>query len=60
MRRFLFVIAAALLRILPSIAAHAAEPAAREPYGIDLEGFAYPYPVSLLPLTNDAEQLRMA
>ena len=60
MRRFLFVIPAALLLILPSIAAHAAEPAAREPYGIDLEGFAYPYPVSLLPLTNDSEQLRMA
>jgi hypothetical protein len=24
----------------------AAEPAAREPYGIGLEGFAYPYPVT--------------
>jgi pimeloyl-ACP methyl ester carboxylesterase len=60
MRRFLFVIPAALLLILQSIAAHAAEPAGREPYGIDLEGFAYPYPVSLLPLTNDGEQLRMA
>ncbi|MBR1233728.1 alpha/beta fold hydrolase [Bradyrhizobium sp. AUGA SZCCT0182] len=33
---------------------------AREPYGIGLEGFAYPYPVSLLPLTNDGEQVRMA
>src|SRR6266478_3859994 len=32
----------------------------REPYGIGLEGFAYPYPVSLLPLTNDGEQVRMA
>jgi pimeloyl-ACP methyl ester carboxylesterase len=32
----------------------------REPYGIDLEGFAYPYPVSLFPLTSDGEQLRMA
>ena len=32
----------------------------REPYGIGLEGFAYPYPVSLLPLVNDGEQLRMA
>src|ERR1700744_5431584 len=40
----------------------AAEPgiAQREPYGIDLEGFAYPYPVNLLPLVNDGEQLRMA
>ena len=32
----------------------------REPYGIGLEGFAYPYPVHLLPLVNDGEQLRMA
>jgi len=50
----------ALLLTLPSISAHAAEPAPREPYGIDLEGFAYPYPVNLLPLTNDGEPLRMA
>ncbi|MFX7772373.1 alpha/beta fold hydrolase, partial [Acinetobacter baumannii] len=32
----------------------------REPYGIALEGFAYPYPVHLLPLVNDGEQVRMA
>jgi pimeloyl-ACP methyl ester carboxylesterase len=38
--------------------AMAAEP--REPYGIGLEGFAYPYPVSMLPLVNDGEQVRMA
>jgi pimeloyl-ACP methyl ester carboxylesterase len=38
----------------------AAEPTPREPYGIDLEGFAYPYPVNLLPLVNDGEPLRMA
>src|SRR5712675_3251007 len=37
-----------------------ASAAEREPYGIGLEGFAYPYPVSLLPLVNDGEQLRMA
>src|ERR1700686_1351749 len=37
-----------------------AEPAPREPYGIGLEGFAYPYPVNLLPLVNDGEQVRMA
>ena len=50
---------AALLALLftPSFAA---EPQPREPYGIDLEGFAYPYPVNLLPLVNDGEQLRMA
>jgi pimeloyl-ACP methyl ester carboxylesterase len=32
----------------------------REPYGIGLEGFAYPHPVNLLPLVNDGEPLRMA
>src|ERR1700682_4428607 len=32
----------------------------REPYGIGLEGFAYPYPANMLPLTNDGEQVRMA
>ena len=60
MRRiFLHLISAALL-VLPSIPVHAAEPVQREPYGIDLEGFPYPYPVSQLPLTNDGEQVRMA
>ena len=38
----------------------AAKTAPREPYGIDLEGFAYPYPVDLLSLANDGEPLRMA
>jgi len=38
----------------------AREPSAREPYGIALEGFAYPYPVHLLPLVNNGEQVRMA
>jgi len=60
MQRIFCAISAALLLTLPSISASAAEPAPREPYGIDLEGFAYPYPVNLLPLTNDGEQLRMA
>ncbi len=32
----------------------------REPYGIGLEGYAYPYPVSLLPLVNEGEPVRMA
>jgi pimeloyl-ACP methyl ester carboxylesterase len=59
MHRTSIVIAAALL-ILPRMMAHAGEPAAREPYGIGLEGFAYPYPVSMLPLVNDGEPVRMA
>jgi len=49
---------AAVLLALPFMPASAAEP--REPYGIGLEGYPYPYPVNLLPLTNDGEQLRMA
>jgi pimeloyl-ACP methyl ester carboxylesterase len=57
MYRIFFAFAALL--VLPSIAA-AGEAAPREPYGIGLEGFAYPYPVSMLPLVNDGEQLRMA
>jgi pimeloyl-ACP methyl ester carboxylesterase len=61
MRRILFhLIPAAALLILPSISAHAAEPGPREPYGIGLEGFAYPYPVNMLPLVNDGEQVKMA
>src|ERR1700710_1530487 len=50
----------ALLAAMPLAFVHVAEPAAREPYGIGLEGFAYPYPVSMLPLVNDGEQVRMA
>lgn len=50
----------ATLLVFPPIPGRAAEPAQREPYGIGLEGFAYPYPVSMLPLSNDGEQLRMA
>src|SRR6202163_1022719 len=61
MRRvFCHLISAAVLVILPVATANAADPAAREPYGIGLEGFAYPYPVNMLPLTNDGEQVRMA
>jgi pimeloyl-ACP methyl ester carboxylesterase len=57
MRRIFFVISATALLALPWPYASAAE---REPYGIGLEGFAYPYPVNMLPLVNDGEQLRMA
>ena len=48
-----------VLAAMPLLSGTAAEPA-REPYGIALEGFTYPYPVHLLPLVNDGEQLRMA
>jgi pimeloyl-ACP methyl ester carboxylesterase len=33
---------------------------AAEPYGIGLEGFPYPHPVSILPLSEDEDALRMA
>ncbi|HAP48927.1 MAG TPA: alpha/beta hydrolase, partial [Afipia sp.] len=55
--RSLYLLPFALLSLT---AAHAAEPVAKEPYGIGLEGFAYPYPVNMLPLTNEGEQVRMA
>ena len=45
---------------LPLTATLAADTPQREPYGIALEGFAYPYPVHLLPVVNDGEQLSMA
>src|SRR3954466_2397696 len=54
------VVLSALLAAMPLGFAHAAEPVPREPYGIGLEGYAYPYPVSMLPLVNDGEQVRMA
>src|SRR4030081_194032 len=60
MRRIFFHLISVALLVLPSLPGHAAEPAPREPYGIGLEGLAYPYPVSMLPLVNDGEQVRMA
>jgi pimeloyl-ACP methyl ester carboxylesterase len=54
------VLIPALVALLVPPFALAAEPTQREPYGIGLEGFAYPYPVSMLPLSNDGEQVRMA
>jgi pimeloyl-ACP methyl ester carboxylesterase len=57
-RIFLGAICATLLAC-SSATAHASTPE-HEPYGIDLEGFPYPYPVNLLPLINDGEPLRMA
>jgi pimeloyl-ACP methyl ester carboxylesterase len=59
-RVFVAALYAAAAILLPSIAARAAETTARAPYGIGLEGFAYPYPVNMLSLVNDGEQVRMA
>jgi pimeloyl-ACP methyl ester carboxylesterase len=55
-RQFVVALLGALL-VSSVMAAAAAE---REPYGIGLEGFAYPYPVNMLPLVNNGEQVRMA
>ncbi|MET4114051.1 pimeloyl-ACP methyl ester carboxylesterase [Bradyrhizobium sp. JR1.5] len=60
MIRFASAALVAVLIASPLTSAHAADTAPREPYGVALEGFAYPYPVHLLPLTNDGEQLSMA
>lgn len=51
-----------LFMLLSLDAAHAQEAASglKQPYGIGLEGFAYPYPVNLLPLVNNGEKVRMA
>jgi pimeloyl-ACP methyl ester carboxylesterase len=54
------LVAALFATVFVSPSAHAAESAIREPYGIGLEGFAYPYPVNMLPLINDGEPVRMA
>jgi pimeloyl-ACP methyl ester carboxylesterase len=59
-RVFIAALSAATFLVLPFIPTHAAEPLPREPYGIGLEGFSYPYPVNMLPLVNDGEQVRMA
>ncbi|KJC46366.1 alpha/beta hydrolase [Bradyrhizobium sp. LTSP885] len=53
-------LAAALFGALLAVPFAPASAAEREPYGIGLEGFPYPYPVQMLPLVNDGEQLRMA
>jgi pimeloyl-ACP methyl ester carboxylesterase len=60
MRRIILGAIAAALLASSFMPAFAAEAPPREPYGIDLEGFPYPYPVNLLPLVNDGEDLRMA
>lgn len=56
-RLALGLLCAAVLVASPSFAA---DPQPKEPYGINLEGFPYPYPVQLFPVVNDGEQLQMA
>ena len=54
MRRLLVSLALGLGLIAPAFSC------AAEPYGIGLEGFAYPYPVSMLTLPGEGQTLRMA
>jgi pimeloyl-ACP methyl ester carboxylesterase len=54
----LALLAAIGLGAAPQAQAQAA--ATTEPYGIALEGYAYPHPVHLLPLTWEGRALRMA
>jgi pimeloyl-ACP methyl ester carboxylesterase len=54
MRRFILLLSMALAALFPA----AAWPA--EPYGIGLEGFAYPYPVSMFSVPTEGEALRLA
>jgi len=60
MIRILSAALAVALLAFPFTPTRAADSPPREPYGIALEGFAYPYPVHLLPVVNDGEQLSMA
>jgi len=59
MNRIFSTALAAVLFSIP-LASHAADTKPREPYGIALEGFAYPYPVHFIPVVNDGEPLSMA
>jgi pimeloyl-ACP methyl ester carboxylesterase len=59
MNRILTATLAAALFSTP-FGSRAADITPREPYGIALEGFAYPYPVHLLPVVDDGKQLNMA
>lgn len=52
------------LASLSTLVAHAqtanTSAATAEPYGIALEGYAYPYPVQLLPVIWEGQSLRLA
>lgn len=60
MRRTALFPALCLALYAPLALAPPAAAQAPEPLGIALEGFAYPYPVSYLPLSRDGEAQRLA
>ena len=55
-----FRLVALLLLLLAATTHVCAQNASREPLGIALEGYAYPYPVKFFPLQIDRQDLRMA
>jgi len=59
MRRILRLISVPALLILLPLSTNAAEPACANPTASALK-VCYSYPVSMLPLTNDGEPVRMA
>ena len=54
MRRLVFLLGMALAALFPAFSW------AAESYGIGLEGFVYPYPVSMLSVPTEGEALRLA
>src|SRR5262245_43423054 len=60
MNRILTAALAAAILAFPLTSLRAADSEVREPYGIGLEGRAYPQPSTPLPRPNEREQLRMA
>jgi pimeloyl-ACP methyl ester carboxylesterase len=60
MKRAIFLALLVLAPAAPRAEDASLQPATAEPYGIALEGFPYPYPVSFFPLVQEGEPLRMA
>ena len=59
----LLLVVAPSAAALSALGAENASPQAsqnEQPFGIALEGVAYPYPVKMLPLAQEGERLRMA
>lgn len=58
MPQLLKILITAAIVLAPSLAAASSSP--REPYGINLEGYPYPYPVDTFGVVNGGEHLTMA
>jgi S-formylglutathione hydrolase FrmB len=60
MKRAIFLALLVVASTAPRAEDASPQSATTEPYGIALEGFPYPYPVSFFPLVQEGETLRMA